>query len=88
MSDALSVTNNAVEKARGGVRILSGFTIAHGVFHFMQQSFAVMLPAIKEAFGMKATLFFAALLFAISAFTLTTADLKMPASREMRSIQD
>lgn len=31
--------------------MLTGFTIAHGIFHFMQQSFSVMLPAIKETFG-------------------------------------
>jgi len=33
---------------------LTAFTIAHGIFHFMQQSFAVMLPAIKETFGISA----------------------------------
>jgi MFS family permease len=51
MNTALSVANDSVEKYRGGVRILTAFTIAHGIFHFMQQSFAVMLPAIKETFG-------------------------------------
>ncbi len=42
---------STAEDSRDGVRILTGFTIAHGIFHFMQQSFAVMLPAIKETFG-------------------------------------
>ena len=51
MKTALSATNDSVEKSRSSVRILSGYTIAHGIFHFMQQSFAVMLPAIKETFG-------------------------------------
>ncbi len=51
MTTALSAANDSVEKSPGGVRILSVFTIAHGIFHFMQQSFAVMLPAIKETFG-------------------------------------
>ena len=50
----MSAANDAVEKARDGARILTAFTIAHGVFHFMQQSFAVMLPAIKETFGISA----------------------------------
>ena len=50
----MSAANNAVEKSRRGARILTAFTIAHGIFHFMQQSFAVMLPAIKETFGISA----------------------------------
>ncbi|MBW2431684.1 MAG: MFS transporter, partial [Deltaproteobacteria bacterium] len=51
MTPAFSAANDSVETSRGAVRILAGFTIAHGIFHFMQQSFAVMLPAIKAAFG-------------------------------------
>ena len=31
--------------------ILWGLTAAHGIFHFMSQSFSVMIPAIKETFG-------------------------------------
>jgi MFS family permease len=31
--------------------LLSGLTVAHGIFHFMSQSFSVMLPAIKQTFG-------------------------------------
>lgn len=31
--------------------ILSMMSVSHGIFHFMAQSFSVMLPAIKEAFG-------------------------------------
>ena len=30
---------------------LWGLTLAHGVFHFMSQSFSVMIPAIKQTFG-------------------------------------
>jgi FSR family fosmidomycin resistance protein-like MFS transporter len=54
MTTAMSAANDAVEKYRSGARILAAFTIAHGIFHFMQQSFAVMLPAIKETFGISA----------------------------------
>ncbi len=51
MNTALSTAKDPTEKSRDDVRILTGFTIAHGIFHFMQQSFAVMLPGIKETFG-------------------------------------
>ncbi len=51
MNTAISTAKDSAIKSRDGVRILTGFTIAHGIFHFMQQSFAVMLPAIKETFG-------------------------------------
>ena len=51
MNTALSIAKDSALKSRDDVRILTGFTIAHGIFHFMHQSFAVMLPAIKEAFG-------------------------------------
>ncbi len=54
MTTALSASNDSVEISRSGVRILTGFTIAHGIFHFMQQSFAVMLPALRETFGISA----------------------------------
>jgi hypothetical protein len=54
MTTALSAANDSVEISRSGIKILAGFTIAHGIFHFMQQSFAVMLPAIKETFGISA----------------------------------
>jgi len=54
MMTAFSTAQDSVETSRSGVKILAGFTIAHGVFHFMQQSFAVMLPAIKETFGISA----------------------------------
>ena len=49
-----ALTEEHAQKPLHRVRILSAFTIAHGVFHFMQQSFSVMLPAIKEAFGINA----------------------------------
>ena len=54
MASALTAANGSVERSRSGVKILAGFTIAHGIFHFMQQSFSVMLPAIKETFGISA----------------------------------
>jgi len=36
MTTAMSAANDAVEKSRGGARILTAFTIAHGIFHFME----------------------------------------------------
>ena len=54
MTTALSTANESAETSRNAIKILIGFTIAHGIFHFMQQSFAVMLPAIKESFGISA----------------------------------
>ena len=54
MSGALAAANNVDEKSHGDGKILVGFTIAHGIFHFMQQSFSVMLPHIKETFGISA----------------------------------
>ena len=51
MSTAVSTAKDAAAKSRDGARILTAFTISHGIFHFMQQSFSVMLPAIKETFG-------------------------------------
>ncbi len=54
MTTVMSTASDPVEKSREGARILTAFTIAHGIFHFMQQSFAVMLPAVKEAFGISA----------------------------------
>jgi MFS family permease len=51
MSTILSTAKGSGIKSRDGIRMLTGFTIAHGIFHFMQQSFAVMLPAIKDTFG-------------------------------------
>jgi predicted MFS family arabinose efflux permease len=44
-TDAVSLT----KKER--FALLSGLTVAHGIFHFMSQSFSVMLPAIKQTFG-------------------------------------
>jgi sugar phosphate permease len=51
MHTLLSAASDSIEKKRGAAAILTGLTFGHGVFHFMQQSFAVMLPAIKETFG-------------------------------------
>ena len=51
MPSLSSAAADSIEKEGGGIAILTGLTFGHGVFHFMQQSFAVMLPAIKEAFG-------------------------------------
>jgi len=36
MTTAMSAANDAVEKSWGGARILTAFTIAHGIFHFME----------------------------------------------------
>jgi MFS family permease len=54
MTTAMSAANDAVDKSRSGAQILTAFSIAHGIFHFMQQSFAVMLLVIKETFGISA----------------------------------
>ncbi|MEJ2168572.1 MAG: MFS transporter [Desulfobacterales bacterium] len=54
MPSLLSAANDSDEVSRRGAKVLTGFTISHGIFHFMQQSFAVMLPAIKETFGISA----------------------------------
>lgn len=35
----------------GNYRFLSVLSASHGIFHFMTQSFSVVLPTIKEAFG-------------------------------------
>jgi len=37
--------------AKGSYLFLWTISASHGVFHFMSQSFSVMLPAIREAFG-------------------------------------
>ena len=34
MTTALSAANDSVENSRRGIKILVGFTIAHGIFHF------------------------------------------------------
>jgi MFS family permease len=54
MNNSLSAVNASDESSRSGVKVLAGFTVAHGIFHFMQQSFSVMLPAVKETFGISA----------------------------------
>jgi len=36
---------------QGSILILTCFFFAHAIFHFMTQSFSVMLPAIKSTFG-------------------------------------
>lgn len=54
MNDALPAATHPVPTSRSGAKALTGFTVSHGIFHFMQQSFAVMLPAIKETFGISA----------------------------------
>ena len=36
---------------KGSIFILTGLTTAHGIFHFISQSFSVMLPGIKQTFG-------------------------------------
>jgi FSR family fosmidomycin resistance protein-like MFS transporter len=51
MLTASPTSQDSVERKRSGIAVLTGLTFGHGIFHFMQQSFAVMLPAIKETFG-------------------------------------
>ena len=54
MTDASSTIQNSVSGNRpkkGSYLLLSIFSASHGIFHFMSQSFSVMLPTIKETFG-------------------------------------
>lgn len=54
MTDASASVDNSESESRpkkGSYLLLSIFSASHGIFHFMSQSFSVMLPTIKEAFG-------------------------------------
>lgn len=54
MTDASATVENSVSGNRpkkGSYLLLSIFSASHGIFHFMSQSFSVMLPTIKETFG-------------------------------------
>jgi MFS family permease len=44
-------SNESNQASRGGIFLLTALTTAHGIFHFMAQSFSVMLPTIKQTFG-------------------------------------
>ena len=50
---SVTVDNSASENQpkKGSYLLLSIFSASHGIFHFMSQSFSVMLPTIKETFG-------------------------------------
>ncbi len=53
MTDASTTVDNSVSESRtkkGSYLLLSIFSASHGIFHFMSQSFSVMLPTIKETF--------------------------------------
>ena len=54
MTDASAAVDNSEPESRpkkGSYLLLSIFSASHGIFHFMSQSFSVMLPTIKETFG-------------------------------------
>ena len=54
MTDTTATAENSDSESRpkkGSYLLLSIFSLSHGIFHFMSQSFSVMLPAIKETFG-------------------------------------
>jgi MFS family permease len=51
IGDAEKNTNAVALTKKERFALLSGLTVAHGIFHFMSQSFSVMLPAIKQTFG-------------------------------------
>ena len=57
MSRAFESTSSAGQEreaeASSGV-VLTGITLAHGVFHFLNQSFLVMLPALRDALNIDA----------------------------------
>ncbi len=54
MSDASAAGDGATPESgskKRNVALLSMFSISHGVFHFLSQAFSIMVPAIKETFG-------------------------------------
>ena len=54
MTDTSATVDNSVSEGhpkKGSYLLLSIFSASHGIFHFMSQSFSVMLPTIKETFG-------------------------------------
>ena len=54
MNDEITAEKGFIVEARvkkGNYLILGCFFVAHGVFHFMSHSFSVMLPAVKNTFG-------------------------------------
>lgn len=54
MENVITESKHAENKPstpKGSIFILTALTAAHGIFHFMSQSFSVMLPAIKQTFG-------------------------------------
>ena len=54
MTDTSAIVDNSVSESRpkkGSYLLLSILSASHGIFHFMSQSFSIMLPTIKEAFG-------------------------------------
>jgi len=50
-TDFATTVRTAAPGARGSYLILISFFFSHATFHFMSQSFSVMLPAVKTAFG-------------------------------------
>ena len=54
MNKKITIENNFRNDYRiqqGSFLILSFFFLAHGIFHFMSNSFSVMLPEVKNTFG-------------------------------------
>jgi len=48
---AVTVSTPEHRTQQGSFLILFCFVLSHGTFHFMSQSFSVMLPAVKDTFG-------------------------------------
>lgn len=54
MTDKSAASDDTIPEKRGrngNFRFLTVLSASHGIFHFMTQSFSVVLPTIKEAFG-------------------------------------
>jgi len=54
MNDEITAKTGFTKDSRikkGSFLVLGCFFFAHGIFHFMSQSFSVMLPAVKNTFG-------------------------------------
>ncbi|RJQ64977.1 MAG: MFS transporter [Desulfobacteraceae bacterium] len=49
--DEIEVARPASLDKRERFALLGSLTVSHGIFHFMSQSFSVMIPAVKQTFG-------------------------------------
>ena len=52
MGDTEKSTDAVTLTKKERFALLSVLTVAHGIFHFMSQSFSVMLPSIKQTLSL------------------------------------